>query len=209
MKYRSFLLLFAFCSLILVVGLACAALSPTPTTEPTSIPATQQPQPTASDNNGTSTNTTTGSDLVTFTDQNNYYQIDLPSDWVHTQSNGTHYYIDTFTSPDKKAVVENIAYDDGTAFNGSDNGKFALQILNQNYSSTGQEGDIKVTDDSIQKDGSERLTWISKAGGYSGLSYFEIRNKTTFLMFTIDWGNDFQNTYIDVLDKVVSSYRVP
>ena len=60
-------------------------------------------------------------------------------------------------------MVENIAYDDGTAFNGSENGKFALQIPNQNYSSTGKEGDIKVTDDSIQKDGSERLTWTSKS----------------------------------------------
>jgi len=211
MKIRSFLYLFAFVALILTVGLACSALSssPTPTSKPASNPPTQEAQSPTSEGSSTSTSASTGSDLVTFTDQNNYYQIDLPSDWVHAQSSGDNYYIDTFTSPDKKAVVENIAYDDGTAFNGSENGKFALQILNKNYSSTGKDGDIKVTDDSIQKDGSERLTWSSKAGGYSGLSYFEIRNKTTFLMFTIDWGNDSQSTYIDLLDKVVSSYRLP
>lgn len=213
MKKRSFLYLIGFVVSILSVGLACAALSGTPTTEPTSNPPTQQSLPPTSDNSTTVTSTnpaaSTGSDLVTFTDQNKYYQIDLPSEWVHTQSSGDHYYIDTFTSTDKKAVVENIAYDDGTPFNGADNGRFALQILNQNYSSTGKEGDIKVTNDSIQKDGSERLTWTSKAGGYSGVSYFEIRNKTTFLMLTIDWGNDSESTYIDTLDKVVSSYRHP
>jgi hypothetical protein len=208
MKNRSFFYLIAFAALTLAVGLACSALSGTPTSVPASNPPTQQSQPT-SDSSSTSSGTSTGSDLVTFTDQNKYFQIDLPSQWVHTQSSGTHYYIDTFTSPDKKAVVENIAYDDGTAFNGTENGRFALQILNQNYSSTGKEGDIKVTDDSIQKDGSERLTWTSKAGAYSGLSYFEIRNKTTFLMFTIDWGNDSQSTYIDTLNNVVSSYRLP
>ena len=206
MKNRSFLYLFGLMVMVLVVSLACSALSPTSTPEPASNPAATDPAISTSTG---SNNSTPSGDLTTFTDPNNYYQIDLPSDWKHTQSKGDHYYIDTFTSQDSKAVVENIAYDDGTAFNGTDNGKFALQILNQNYSSTGKMGDIRVTDDSIQQDGSERLTWTSKAGGYSGLSYFEIRNKTTFLMFTVDWGNDSQSTYIDTLDKVVSSYRLP
>ena len=206
MKNRSFLYLFGLMVMVLVVSLACAALSPTSTSEPINNPTSTNSA--ISTSTGSNNSTPTG-DLTTFTDPNNYYQIDLPSGWKHTQSKGDHYYIDTFTSPDSKAVVENIAYDDGTAFNGTDNGKFALQILNQNYSSTGKSGDIKVTDDSIQQDGSERLTWTSKSGGYSGLSYFEIRNKTTFLMFTVDWGNDSQSTYIDTLDKVVSSYRLP
>ena len=133
MKNRSFLYLIAFAAFILAVGLACAALSPTPTAEPVSNPPTQAVQPPTSESPSATTSPGTGSDLVTFTDQNNYYQIDLPGDWKHTESSGDHYYIDTFTSGDGKAVVENIAYDDGTAFNGSENGKFALQILNQNY----------------------------------------------------------------------------
>ena len=221
MKNKGFLYLFAFAAMVLAVGLACSALSSTPTTQPVSNPPTEQalgpttesstaiPGTDTAASTGTDTAASTGSDLVTFTDKNNFYQIDLPGDFVHSTSSGDHYYIDTFTSPDKKAVVENIAYDDGTPFSGGDNGKFALQILNQNYSNTGKEGDIKVTNDSIQKDGSERLTWSSKSGSYSGVSYFEIRNKTTFLMFTIDWGNDSESTSVDLLDKVVSSYRLP
>jgi hypothetical protein len=192
----------AFAAMILLVGLACA--SPTPTAEPTSVPPTEAP---AVDTGNTSN--TGSSDLVTFTDKNNYYAIELPGDWKHETSSGDHYYIDTFTSPDGGAVVENIAYNDGTPFTGSDNGKFALQILNQNYSSTGKEGDIHVTDDSIQKDGSERLTWSSTGGAYSGISYFEVREKYTFLMFTINWGNNLKDQYIDTLNSVVSSYRVP
>ena len=197
MKNRGLYYLLAFAALMLIVGLACSAAS-APTAEPTSVPETQAPA------------TETGSSaLVTFTDKNNYYAIDVPGDWKHETSSGDHYYIDTFTSPDSAAVVENIAYDDGKPFNGSTNGKFALQILNKNYSKTGKEGDIHVTDDSIQKDGSERLTWTSSAGAYSGVSYFEIRNNTTFLMFTIDWGDDKKADYFDTLSAVVASYRAP
>lgn len=119
------------------------------------------------------------------------------------------YYIDQFKSPDGNALIENIAYDDGKPFTGSQNGKFALYLLNTFYSSTGKEGDIHVSDDSIQKDGSERLAWSSSGGGYSGLSYFEVRNRTTFLMFTVEYANDYENTYIDILNNVVASYRTP
>ncbi len=213
MKTRGTHYLLIFLSTVVASSLACAALSPTPTSipEPTSAPeVTSEPATQASNDNGSSTNPpSANADLVTFTDKNSMYAIDLPGDWVHTTSSGDHYYIDTFTSPDQAAVVENIAYDDGTAFNGADNGKFALQILNKNYSNTGKDGDIRVTDDKIQSDGSERLTWTSKTGSYSGYSYFEIRNRTTFLMFTVDWGNNSKDQYIDALDKVVASYRVP
>jgi hypothetical protein len=217
MKNRGLYYLLAFAALMLIVGLACSSAS-TSTAEPTSVPATQAPAADSGSTgsngsnanaSGTSLSSSGSSALVTFTDKNNYYAIDVPGDWKHETSSGDNYYIDTFTSPDSAAVVENIAYDDGTPFNGSDNGKFALQILNQNYSKTGKEGDIHVTDDSIQKDGSERLTWSSKAGAYSGVSYFEIRNKTTFLMFTIDWGNDKKADYFDTLSSVVTSYRAP
>jgi hypothetical protein len=212
MKNRSFFYLIAFAGLILAVGLACSALSGTPTSVPVSNPPTQQSLSPTSDNSTTSAGTSTGGDLITFTDQNKYYQIDLPGDWKYSQTldkTSNNYYIDSFKSPDENALIENIAYDDGTAFVGSENGRFALYLLNNFYSSTGKEGDIKVTNDSIQKDGSERLTWNSKSGGYSGISYFEVRNKTTFLMFTVDWNNNYQSTYNDTLNNVISSYRLP
>ena len=195
MKNRGFLLLIGFAVLILAVGLACSALSSTD-----------------GSTTSTSTGTSTGSDLITFTDKNNYYQIDVPGNWKYSQTvdkTNNYYYLDQYKSPDENALVENIAYDDGTAFVSSQNGKFALYLLNTFYSNTGKEGDIKVIEDKIQNDGSDRLTWSSTGGGYSGVSYFEVRNKTTFLMFTVQWLDQYQSNYMDTLDKIISSYRQP
>jgi len=210
MKTRGYSFLFAFMAFVLAVGLACSALSDTPTPAPQQPPQ-QPPAPTVQpqSNNNSNNNTGNSSALVTFTDQNKFYQIDVPGNWIHKSDSGTHYYIDQFKSPDEHALVENIAYNDGTPFTGSQNGQFALQLLHQFYSSTGKEGDIHVSDDSIQKDGSERLTWTSSGGGYSGLSYFEVRDRLNFLMFTVEWSNDYKDTYLDTLNQIIASYVVP
>lgn len=151
--------------------------------------------------------------FVIFTDHNDLYSIEVPADWTYEQTVDTesnNYYIDTFTSPDGGAVIENIVYDDGTAFSGNQKSKFALYLLNTFYSATGREGDIRVTEDTIMKDGSERLIWTSKAGGYSGISFLEVRsNGTTFLFFTVDWGNSVEETYLDTLNYVIESYTIP
>ncbi len=220
MKPRGLHYLLIFISFMAAIGIACATVMATPTAEPpptarpvpTEVPPTQAPPelaPTAAPVDSTASTSSGGSGVVTFTDKNNLYQIDVPSDWKHTTSSGEHYYIDTFTSPESGAVIENIVYDDGTPFTGRDNGRFALQILNQQYSNTGAEGDIRVTEEKQQADGSDRLLWTSKAGGYSGLSFFEIRNRTTFLMLTADWGNGYKDQYLDTINKVIESYRVP
>jgi len=213
MKNRGFYLFLAFA--VLAVSLACFIFSPSPTsspsqptqaqTQPTEVQS-QLPQPQATQ---ASSDTNTSSTLVTFTDQNNYYQIDLPGDWKHTYATDTNIYIDTFTSPDKNALIENIVYDDGKPVTGGLNGKFALVLLNDFYSYTKKEGDIRISADTIQPDGSESLTWTSKGGGYSGESYFEVRNRTAFMMITIEWANTFRNTYFDILSGVIKSYKIP
>lgn len=220
MKTRGYLFLLGFAVFIIIIGIACNGGA-----TPTAQPPQQQPAPTAQSNSNTSdsnsntsdsntsnsntSNTSNSSALVTFTDQNKFYQIDVPGDWKHTSNSGTHYYIDQFKAPDGNALVENITYNDDTPFTGAQNGQFALQLLHQFYSNTGKEGDIRVSEDSIQKDGSERLTWTSKGGGYSGLSYFEVRDKLNFLMFTVEWSNDSKDTYLDTLNKVIASYIIP
>ena len=70
-------------------------------------------------------------------------------------------------------------------------------------------GDIRVIGDQLQPDGSERLEWTSKSGGYSGYSYFEVRNKTTFLMITIEWVDSEKDNYIDTLNQIIESYSIP
>lgn len=216
MKNRGLHILLAFLSLIVASGLACSALtgSPTSAPAPTVAPpptqasvATEAPAPTKAPA-GTQSSST-GSDLVTFTDKNNLYQIDLPSDWTHSTVTEQYDYIDTFTAPDRNAKIENIMYDDGSSWSGKNSGKAALFLLNRYYSNTGAEGDIRVTEEKQQKDGSDRLTWTSKSGGYSGVTFFEVRGNTTLLVFTAWYANSAEKQYQDILNNVISSYRVP
>ena len=206
-----------FVSALMAVSMACSLFSgsDTPITEEPAMqqePPTKPEPPTIEEPTEEPVSDTSG-DFVTFTDQNDLYSIEVPADWTYEQSydsENNYYYIDTFTSPDGGAVIENIVYDDGKPFTGNQKSKFSLYLLNTFYSSTGTEGDIKVTNDSIMKDGSERLTWESKGGGYSGISFLEVRsNGTTFLFFTVDWGNDVEDTYIDTLNYVIESYTIP
>jgi hypothetical protein len=221
MKNKGFVILFSLMAFLLFVSLACGfSIGNTPAA-PTPVPPTRQSQPTQPIqkpteapstqvvSNPTADQGNTSGGLKTFTDQNNFYQIQVPGDWVYKQVTGDNYYIDQFTSPDEQALVENIAYDDGTPFTGRDNGKFALDLLNRFYSNTGAVGDIRVLGDQLQPDGSERLEWISKSGGYSGYSYFEIRDKTTFLMITIDWVDSAKDVYLDTLNAIIESYSLP
>lgn len=204
MKKRGSGYFFALAAILLLVGLACSSLSST-ASAPTSGAA-------VADTPATSSGSPDAGGTTTFTDQNKYFAIDIPSGWKHTQdadSKNNYWYQDTFKSPDGHARVDSIVYNDGTPWTGSQNGAFALQLLNQYYSNTGKEGDIRVSGDTIQKDGSERLDWTSKSGGYSGESFFEVRNRMTFLMLSILWDNDFSTQYEKPLDDVVSSYTIP
>ena len=210
---KRFFPLFSLMLLLLVVSLACSAgAAPAPAVTP--IQQNQQnqqnlPDPSPVPPTATEPPADNSGGLKTFTDKNNLYQIQVPSDWVYKQNTGENYYIDQFKSPDEKALVENIVYDDGTTFNGGQKGKFALQLIYQFYSSDGTSCDIKITSDQLMDDGSEGLLWQSK-GGYSGASYFETRTgRTTFLMFTIEWLDDAKDLYFDTLNQIVESYLIP
>lgn len=219
MKHTGIHRLFAFLFVFVLVSLACTGGQGTPTPVPTQPqqqePQQQEPQQQPQQEpqqepdplpTPTEEPQATGG-WTTFTDENDYFQIDVPADWNYSHEIGDYYYIDQFKSPDEQALVENLVYDEGTAFTGGVNGKFALALLHNFYSNTGKEGDIRITDDNLQPDGSERLMWESRGGGYSGISYFEVRNKTTFLMFTVEWINSAEDLYFDTLNSVIESYR--
>lgn len=207
MKSRGIQYGFAFVGLMLLVGLACSSASTTTGTSSGGSAVTQASAP-----NSGPTDANTSSGLVPFKDQNGNFAIDVPASWTHTQDvdkQNNYWYWDVIASPDGNAKVESVVYNDGTPWTGSQNGQTALYLLNKFYSNTGKEGDIRVSSDSIQKDGSERLVWASKGGNYSGESFFEVRNRLTFLMLTIWWKNDFASQYESTLDDVVASYRIP
>lgn len=208
---KQYRMLFAFAAIMLAVSLACGGSSapatenptlppaPTQAAAPTDAPAQPQDQPA---DNG----------LVTFTDENGLAAFDLPGDWTYSHSTGDSYYVDRFTTPDGfSGLVESLVYNDGTAFVNSQKGKFALDLINTFYSTTGQAGDIKVTGDQIMPDGSECLEWTSKSGGYSGMSFFETRgdDNSTFMMFSLWWDDGADQSVLDVINNAIASYRIP
>ena len=187
-------------TLLAMAGLACG--SPTPTAEPAPTAATEAP---AVEEPGTR-------EWVTFTDEKDYFAIEVPADWEYLQTvddENSNWYWDVFTAPDGHARIESIVYDDGSAWTSGDTDPTFRSWLHQFYGSAGQEGDILISEYSTQKDGSERLTWESMGGKYSGITYVEVRKPTAGLMFTILWDNAYENEYADVLNQVVESYRVP
>lgn len=144
--------------------------------------------------------------IYPFTDKNNQFQFEVPLAWTYAYDEADNVYIDTFASPDLHTKIENISYDDGTAVSKSVAGKFALNLLNQIY--TGGAGDIKVTGDVVQADGSERLDWTSKKGGYSGQSFFETRG-TTFLMLSWLYDEGYSDVFSPVFDNTLNTYTIP
>jgi hypothetical protein len=142
--------------------------------------------------------------VYSFTDPNNLYQFKVPFGWTHATSTDTNTGIETFTAPDQLSYVENIEYDGGTAVTKTDAGAFALTLLKQYYKVT----DLKVTNDTPQKDGSERLTWTSAAKGIDGESFFETRG-TTFLLLTWVVDTNQYNFFQPVWTTLVNSYQIP
>jgi len=142
-------------------------------------------------------------DVYNFTDPAGLYSFDVPYLWRHELYTETYAVIDTFWSPDRLAYVENISYDDGTVISKSLSGAFALQLLHEFYAE-----DVKITEDKVQPDGSERLTWHSPSGGQSGLSFFETRG-TTFLMLTLSSDDSLSSIYTPIFNNVLDSYEVP
>ncbi len=204
-QYR---MLFAF--VVLLVAAACVCSG---TTLPTQIApaATDQPAPTTNTSQPSSNN----SDVITVEDQNKLYIFDIPADWSYesqdlgnTIYSDVNMFSDTWTSPDGSAVIEGISgRSQGFNFDGTTSTGVALDLLNTYYSSTGKEGDIRISKTSTAEDGSTRFDWSSSAGDYSGISWFEVRETRTFLMWTVDWGNGTDQAILDIVDNAINTYQ--
>ena len=144
-------------------------------------------------------------------DQNNLFAINLPSNWTRTTEAQSDHYTDTFTSPDGSAKIESLIYNDGQPFEEAKNKDFALYLLNTYYSSTGRAGDIIINSDQMMENGTQRNEWNSKSGGYSGVSFFELRgdDKATFLMFTAQWKDGTEQATLDKVNQIIATFRVP
>lgn len=138
-----------------------------------------------------------------FTGTEDLFVIDIPAPWHYELSSQEFTVIETFFSPDEFSLVQNLVYNDGNTISRREAGNIALNLLRTDYAT-----DIIITDDKVQLDGSERLTWYSPGGDYQGISFLESRG-TYFLLFTVMYENAYKDVYLPVLEHVVTSYEVP
>jgi len=145
--------------------------------------------------------------IYTFDGPKNLFEIEIPMPWKHEESTDTNLVVDSIHAPDDHALIESIVYDDGYPYAKADAGQAALRLLNQFY--TNGAGDISVTEDSIMKDGRERLVWESKQGGFSGITTFEVRNETSLLIFSVLYDDPYADTYRPLLEYIIDTYDTP
>ncbi len=143
--------------------------------------------------------------IYNFTSDSDLFTMDVPTPWIYTYAKDGDVTIEKFSAPDNNAFIESIIYNDGSSQNGATAGAGALALLNNYYTNGG--GDIKVTEDKIMEDGSERLTWTSKKGGYSGLTFFEVPDGKTILILSTVTSNDYVDVYSPVFDYTLSTYK--
>lgn len=195
--------------LLSIMSSSCAAKS-VPTEAPTAA-ATLDVSASTPQVTDTPIPASSSSEITTFVDQNNLFTIDLPADWTRAAEAQSDHYTDTFTSPDGSAKIESLIYNDGQPFEEAKNKDFALYLLNTYYSSTGRAGDIIINSDQMMENGTQRNEWNSKSGGYSGVSFFELRgdDKATFLMFTAQWKDGTEQATLDKVNQIIATFRVP
>lgn len=200
---------FVIVVLLSILSSSCAAKS-VPTEAPTAAATMDVPASTPQVTD-TPIPASGGSEITTFLDQNNLFAINLPSNWTRATEAQSDHYTDTFTSPDGSAKIESLIYNDGQPFEESKNKDFALYLLNTYYSSTGKAGDIIINSDQIMENGTQRNEWNSKNGGYSGVSFFELRgdDKATFLMFTAQWKDGTDQATLDIVNQIIATFKAP
>jgi hypothetical protein len=141
--------------------------------------------------------------VYTFTGPDELFTIEVPTAWRYERSESDATIVDAFTAPDGHAVIQNITYDNQDFLSRGEAGALGRRLLQEFYAA-----DLRIIDDQVQADGSERLIWESASGGYRGISFLEARD-TIFLLLTTMYDNALEEVYIDTLEYTISTYTIP
>ncbi|MFN8410932.1 MAG: hypothetical protein U0Z26_00955 [Anaerolineales bacterium] len=109
-----------------------------------------------------------------------------------------------FWAPDRNAVIESITVDTGEVVQLNFAGDYAIGWLNSRYSDGFK--DVKILSEVIMNDQIEKVEWTSRRGGYSGVTFFEIHDKTKVVVLTTAWSRLFADIYSPVMDVTLLSY---
>lgn len=134
--------------------------------------------------------------------QNNYFSITVPPYWGIRHTSGEKTVVDTISSPDERAFLQTIIYDDGLPLSRMVAANLVRTMLREQYAK-----DIAVYSDTLLADGREKLAWNSELGNYQGITWFEPRG-TTLLALTMMWDSDLTEYYQGALENMVNTYKV-
>ena len=132
------------------------------------------------------------------THSNGFLSIDIPASWKIVQTSGENTVVSSYYSPDQKAIIQVVVYDDGKVMTKSMAGSLALILLRDYYTK-----DVEVISDQLRQDGREELTWISPQGNYQGITIFWAQD-TTLYVFTVMVDNDSKDMYNNFFEETLS-----
>lgn len=156
----------------------------------------------ANANTGTVSNLQIYSSEGGITTQNDYFSVTVPPSWIARHTSGDQTVVDTFSSPDERAFLQSVVYDDGQPLSRMVAGNIVRTMLREQYAK-----DVVVHSDSFLADGREQLTWDSKIGNYQGITWFGMRDTTLFSL-TVMWDKDLSEYYQGALENIVSTYKI-
>jgi hypothetical protein len=139
---------------------------------------------------------------LAFTFENENFSIQLPQYWRFQQTSSNQSMVSTFTSPDERAIVQTILYDDGRRIPDKVAGEFVLTVLRNFYAK-----DVLIYSDRFLPNGQEELSWKSSSADYQGTTLFDTRD-STLLVLTVMCEKDFTGTYQELLDQIVETYHI-
>lgn len=137
--------------------------------------------------------------LTTF--NNGSFSLDVPQYWHYQSTSGDNSIVDTFISPDERAIIQMATYDDGELITGSVAGAFVRNLLRNYYAK-----DITVTSYRYLPDGREELIWRSDGSNYEGITYFDVSD-TELYIYTVMTETDYKELYLDLLTNVLISFQ--
>jgi hypothetical protein len=144
----------------------------------------------------------------TFTQAQDHFSMDVPLGWVGIDPEPQENVLRTqFHAPDGNAVIDHVFWNHGEIIKMDMAVDYAFNLLGSHVNGT---DDIKVTSEIILENAKrEKLTWVSRSGGYAGVIYVEVRNRMEVVILSFTWNRLFDDIYGPLMETTAATYESP
>jgi hypothetical protein len=144
----------------------------------------------------------------TFTQAQDHFSLEVPLGWLGSDFEPQENVVRTqFRAPDGNAVIDHVFWGHDEIIKMEVAVDYAFNLLGSHVNGT---NDIKVTSEIILENAKrEKLTWVSRSGGYAGVIYVEVRNRTEVIILSFTWNRLFDDIYRPVMETSAATYESP